>query len=80
MELGELLRRADDQGLNDREIAELTGRNPSTIWRWRKKPPKAFIFDEGVRRLIEKLGQKPVVKGKKRPAKTKRKARKEAHG
>ena len=53
--LQELLRRAAEKGIDDRRIAEITGRNYATIWRWRNKPPSAFVCDEGVMRLVREI-------------------------
>ena len=50
-QLAELLSKAAAKGLTDQQIATITGRDRSTVWRWRKKPDTAFVFDEGIRRL-----------------------------
>jgi transposase len=59
--LSELLREADAKGLSDQEIATITGRNYSTVWRWRQKPDTSFVFDEGIRKLIRTLEQRPAM-------------------
>lgn len=53
--LTELLKRADEKGLSDREIAEITGRDYTTVWRWRQKPKTAFVFDKGIEKLVKVL-------------------------
>ena len=59
--LSDLLREASEKGLSDLEIASITGRNYSTVWRWRQKPNTSFVFDEGIQKLIQTLDQKSAL-------------------
>ena len=59
--LSDLLREASEKGLSDHEIASITGRNYSTVWRWRHKPNTSFVFDEGIQKLIQTLDQKTAL-------------------
>ncbi|MHC5536714.1 hypothetical protein ACYOEI_00385 [Singulisphaera rosea] len=54
-DLRTLLEEAESKGLDDHQIAEITGRNYTTVWRWRQKPDTAFMFDDGIRRLVDVL-------------------------
>jgi transcriptional regulator with XRE-family HTH domain len=54
--LQELLALAKRKGLTDRQIAKITGRNYTTIWRWKQNKKKDFVFDSGIRKLIKALG------------------------
>lgn len=51
--VSELLDRATAKRLTDKDIARITGRNPATVWRWRNRPPRAIMLDEGILRLME---------------------------
>jgi hypothetical protein len=55
MNLKELLARAKAKGLSDREIAQITGKDYTTVWRWRKKPNTAFVHDKGIEKLEKAL-------------------------
>lgn len=53
--IGGIVRRARSKGLSVAEIAELAGRNPSTVWRWGTNKTATFVFDEGVERLVVRV-------------------------
>ena len=59
LNLQDILERASAKGIDDRRIAEITGRNYSTVWRWRRNPNTAFVYDDGIRRLVDEIEERP---------------------
>lgn len=55
LRIGDLMRRAQALGMSHSEIAECTGRDRSTVWRWANGRCGRCLLDEGVGRLIARL-------------------------
>lgn len=56
----EILSLADKQGLSEKDICDISGRKRITVWRWRTGRVLSFDFDEGMRKLIERVNE-PVL-------------------
>ncbi len=53
----EILRLAGEQGLSEKDICDISGRKRITVWRWRTGRILSFDFDDGMRKLIERVNQ-----------------------
>lgn len=55
--LADILALAKQKGLKTRDLAKITGKDYTTVWRWKKNPKADFVFDKGMAKLLRVLNE-----------------------